>query len=99
MRRFWPAAEAAQAGYEALREVVLAGGSPLTIAAARFERRGLAGLIAWPATEAVYSGRVSGIARPHWSPHADPRAEALASGYQLLLAWLPARGQPTEEAQ
>ena len=53
MRAFWPIGEAAQADYEGLREVAVAGGGTLIIAAARFERRGLAGLIAWPATAPV----------------------------------------------
>jgi hypothetical protein len=99
VRAFWPAAEAAQASYEALREVVVTGGAPLTIAAARFERRGMAGLIAWPAAEPVFCARLSSAPRPAWSPYADPRAEALASGYQLLLASFAAKGLSMEEAQ
>ena len=44
--RFWPIAEPAQADYEQLREIVLAGGElGELLAARRFERRGLAGLI------------------------------------------------------
>ncbi len=51
-RVFWPPAEAAQADYEMLRACLLEGGSlPAGVAAARFARRGLAGLIAWPAAE------------------------------------------------
>ena len=77
MRWFWPAAEAAQAGYEALRDVVMVGGASLTIAVARFERRGLAGLITWPAAEPVFFARLSGVARPAWSPDADPGVKFL----------------------
>jgi hypothetical protein len=69
-----------------LREVVLAGGASLSVAAQRFERRGLPGLIAGPMTEAVFSTRLSGAARPAWTPHVDPRLEALAAGFELLLA-------------
>jgi len=85
MRSFWPAAEAAQSDYEVLREAVLAGGQVLTMAAARFERRGLAGLIAWPAAEPMFVARLAGAIRPPWTPHADPRLEALAAAYELLL--------------
>ena len=99
MRGFWPAAETAQASYEALREVVMAGGAPLTIAAARFERRGMAGLIAWPTAEPVFCARLSGVPRPAWSPYADPRSEVLASGYQFVLASFAAKGSSIEEAQ
>jgi hypothetical protein len=86
MRSFWPAAESAQADYEVLREAVLAGGQILSIAGGRFERRGMAGLIAWPAAEPVFRARLHGAARPAWTPHVDPRLEALAAGYELLLA-------------
>ena len=64
MRRFWPAREAAQADYEVLREVVQAGGASVSVAAQRFERRGLAGLIAWPAADAAFFARLSGAVRP-----------------------------------
>jgi hypothetical protein len=43
MRAFWPIGEAAQADYEGLREVAVAGGGTLILAPARFERRGLLG--------------------------------------------------------
>jgi hypothetical protein len=92
VRRFWPAREAAQADYEVLREVVLAGGASLSVAGQRFERRGLAGLIAWPAAEPVFTSRLSGAARPAWTPHVDPRLEALAAGFEVLL------GRPTAAA-
>jgi hypothetical protein len=98
MRSFWPAAEAAQADYEVLRETVLAGGQVLSIAGGRFERRGLAGLIAWPAAEPVFSARLAGATRPAWTPHVDPRLEALAAGYGFLLA-LPGELSIIEEAR
>ena len=98
MRSFWPAAEAAQADYEVLREAVLAGGQNLTLAAGRFERRGLAGLIAWPASEPVFLAQLAGAVRPPWTPHVDPRLEALAAGYELLLA-SPAQLAVIKEAQ
>jgi hypothetical protein len=45
--RFWPVGEAAQADYEALRAHVLATGATSdSLIAARFARRGVAGLIA-----------------------------------------------------
>ena len=85
-RVFWPPAVAAQADYEMLRGCVLAGGClPAGPAAARFGRRGLAGLIAWPAAEPDFRAELCGAARPPWTPHADPREQALAAGYQFLL--------------
>jgi hypothetical protein len=85
-REFWPPAEAAQADYELLRGCVLAGGCmPGGPAAARFARRGLAGLIAWPAAEPDFRAELCGAARPRWTPHADPREQALAAAYQFLL--------------
>lgn len=98
MRSFWPAAEAAQSDYEVLRESVLAGGQAFSMAAGRFERRGLAGLIAWPAAEPILVARLAGANRPAWTPHADPRVEVLAAGYELLLA-APDELSTTKEAQ
>ena len=87
MSRFWPAAESAQADYERLRAAVLATGAlPAEVAAARFGRRGVAGLIAWPAAEPVFAAGLRGAARPAWSPYADPRLDALAAACRLLLA-------------
>ena len=54
-------------------------------AATRFARRGLAGLIAWPAAEPVFAATLIGAVRPAWTPHADPRGAALAGAYELLL--------------
>ena len=86
-RGFWPVGEAAQADYETLRSHVLTTGDlPRSLAAARFARRELAGLIAWPAAEPVFTGHVLGAVRPRWSPHEDPRLDALAAGFALLLA-------------
>ena len=65
---------------------MLAGGRlPAGLAAARFARRGLAGLIAWPAAEPDFRAELVGAARPPWTPHADPREQALAAAYQFLL--------------
>jgi hypothetical protein len=85
-RSFWPAVEAAQIDYEALRAQVLEHDRlPDDLAAARFARRGLAGLITWPVSDPVFAAELRGAARPPWSPHADPRLDALAAGYQFLL--------------
>jgi hypothetical protein len=86
IRQFWPANEQSQADYEALREAVLSGKPIESLTAARFERRGLAGLIAWPRAEPVYAGVVLGADRPPWTPYADPRVEVLASCYELILS-------------
>ena len=43
-------------------------GRPLqSLSAARFVRRGLAGLIAWPDAEPVYVATVQGARRPPWT--------------------------------
>jgi hypothetical protein len=86
VRSFWPPAEAAQADYETLRAHVLEHGRlPDGLAAARFARRGLPGLIAWPAAEPIFVADLVAAARPAWTPREDPRATALAAGYQFLL--------------
>ena len=54
------------------------------ITAARFARRGLAGLIAWPVAEPFYTAVVIGAERVPWTPYADPRLDALAAGYELI---------------
>lgn len=91
MSRFWPPVEAAQADYEHLREALLVTGRlPDNLASARFARRGLAGLIAWPASEPVFDAVVVGAARPPWSPYSDPRTLAAAAVYQLLVGWADA---------
>lgn len=85
-RSFWPIGEAAQADYEVLRAHVLASGAlPFSVTAARFGRRGLAGLIAWPTAEPVFHAELIGAVRPAWTPHADPRLEVLCDGFSLLL--------------
>lgn len=85
-RLFWPVGEAAQADYETLRAQVLdVGCLPDTMVAARFGRRGLAGLITWPASEPIFDAAMVGATRPPWSPHHDPRLEILAEGFAFLL--------------
>jgi hypothetical protein len=85
-RSFWPPAEAAQIDYETLRaQVCEHSGLPEGLAAARFARRGLAGLIAWPSAEPVFVAELLAATRPAWTPHEDPRVAALAVGYQFLL--------------
>ena len=81
MRKFWPPAEPAQADYEALRAAALAG-TP----AARFARGGLAALIARPVADPVFVATLRGAPRAAWTPHLDPRVDALAAGYALLFA-------------
>jgi hypothetical protein len=84
-RTFWPPAEAAQADYEALRAAVLAGCPLANEAAARVARGGLAALVARPVADPVFVAAVRGAPRPPWTPHGDPRLDALAAGYGLLL--------------
>ncbi len=86
MIRFWPPADPPQQLYERLRVAVLATGRlPDELAAARFARRGLAGLIAWPDAEPVFTTHLIGAARAAWTPYADPRLAALTACYRLLL--------------
>jgi hypothetical protein len=87
MSRFWPPAEATQVDYERLRAAALAGTPLLGPTAARFARRGLAGLITGPAADqdGAFAAVVCGAHRPVWTPYADPRLDALAAGYGLLL--------------
>ena len=86
VRSFWPPIEAAQVDYETLRAQALEPVGPLQgLAAARFARRGLAGLIAWPSAEPVFVAELVAAARPAWTPHEDPRVAALAASYQFLL--------------
>jgi hypothetical protein len=86
-RSFWPPIEAAQVDYETLGAHALEScGLPEGLTAARFARRGLAGLIAWPSAEPVFVAELVGAARPAWTAHNDPRVAALAAGYEFLLA-------------
>ena len=85
-RSFWPPSEAAQVDYETLRAHMLDDAEPSEgVAAARFGRRGMAGLIAWPGAEPVFMPELVGAERPPWTPRLDPRMSALAAGYQFLL--------------
>jgi hypothetical protein len=86
VRKFWPPADAAQADYERLRAAVLAGTPAADSVAARFARGGLAALIARPVADPVFVAILRGAPRPAWTPHLDPRLEALAAGYAFLLA-------------
>jgi hypothetical protein len=84
--RFWPVGEAAQADYETLRAHVLATGAASdSLIAARFACCGVPGLIAWPSTEPVFDAALLGAHRPRWTPHHDPRLDALADAFALLL--------------
>ncbi len=85
-RCFWPISEQSQADYERLREAVLSGRSFASSVATKFSRRGLAGLIAWPRAEAIYSAVLLGADRPPWTPYADPRVGLLADSYELILS-------------
>jgi len=97
-QRFWPIGEAAQADYEALRKAVLSGEPMQNLAAARFARRGLAGLIVWPVAEPLYTAVTFGAQRPAWTPYADPRLDLLAAGYELILR-VPADWADAERIQ
>ena len=87
--RFWPVGEPAQADYERLRTLALAG-KPCDeyelLAARRFERRGLAGLISWPQAEPDYLGSLVGATRRAWCGDEDPREQRLRDVYALMLA-------------
>ena len=61
------------------------GAPPDSLIAARFARRGVAGLIAWPSAEPVFDAELLGAHRPPWTSHHDPRLDALADAFALLL--------------
>jgi hypothetical protein len=85
--RFWPVSEPAQADYERLRALVLAGERcGELLAARRFERRGLAGLVSWPQAEPDYLASLIGAGRPAWCGSEDPREQQLRDAYGFLLA-------------
>lgn len=85
--RFWPISEPAQADYEQLRALVLAGERiDDHLAARRLAHRGLAGLISWPTAEPAYLGSLVGASRPPWSGSEDPREAQLAEVFGFLLA-------------
>jgi hypothetical protein len=85
--RLWPIGEPAQADYEQLRTIVITGGDAgEMLAARRFARRGLAGLISWPSAEPAYLGSVIGARRPLWCGCEDPRERQLHDTYAFLLA-------------
>lgn len=91
MSALWSAtSEAAQADYEQLRAATLTGVPLVGVAAERFARRGLPGLIAWPAAEPEFTAALVGAARAAWTPHADARVDALAGAFALLLSLEPA---------
>lgn len=78
--------EDAQAEYEMLRTHVLESGQmPSCLVAARFARRGLPGLIAWPSGESSLRAELVGARRPAWTPHRDPRVDALVAVFAVLL--------------
>ena len=77
---------AVEADYERLREaVVRTGRCPEDLLSARFGRRGLASLIAWPVVDPVFWADLVGAPRPARTPYADPRCAALAGTYRLLV--------------
>jgi hypothetical protein len=65
---------------------VLSGEAVQSLAAARFARRGLAGLIVWPVAEPIFSAVMLSAERPPWTPYADPRLDALAAAYELIVS-------------
>jgi hypothetical protein len=69
-----------------LRAAALSGTSPIDALARRFARGGLSALIASPSADPVFVAVLFGARRPGWTPYGDPRLEALAAGYGLLLA-------------
>jgi hypothetical protein len=86
VRAFWPISDSAQADYETLRVAVLTEQVPVGSAWLRFSRHGLAGLIVAPVSPPVFVATLAGAPRSAWSPHVDPRIEALAAVYGGLMA-------------
>jgi len=89
--RFWPATDPAQLDYERLREMALAGTLLVGPQAERFQRGGLMALIKRPTSSAPpLIATFVEVPRPRWSPHVDPRLEALADAYAMLAVAAPA---------
>jgi hypothetical protein len=78
--------EAAQSDYEQLRSAAFDGTPLVGPSSAAFERYGLYGLIARPQASALYISSLVGATRPAWSPHHDPRIDALADGFELVIS-------------
>lgn len=85
MRLRWPPAEPAHHDYETLREAALAGQVLGDEREARFETRGMAGLIARPVSETLFHALWVGSPRPPWTPYGDPRTERLIRAFGILL--------------
>lgn len=95
--RFWPATDPAQLDYERLREMALAGTPLIGSQAERFHRGGLMALIKKPTAAPQLIPTLVEASRPRWSPHHDPRFEALADAYALLTVAAPFSSQTLEE--
>jgi len=85
MRHFWPASEASQLDYEVLRSAALEGAPLSDERAVRFEKSGLAGLIAKPCSNPHFEASLVGAERPRWTPYHDPREAALSACFEYLL--------------
>jgi hypothetical protein len=77
--------DSAQSDYEALRELALSAKPLKGSVAERFIHHGLPGLILRPSAINIFTASLRGAARPPWTPHSDPRVEALAEIYEFLL--------------
>ena len=91
---FWPVGEAAQADYEALRAQAAGPRSSSVDVAVRGPvrppRTGRADRLAG-GRAGVHRHDAAGGVRPRWSPHDDPRMDALAAGFAFLLGVDPGR--------
>ena len=85
MKLCWPPAEPAHYDYETLREAALAGEVLGDEREARFEARGMAGLIARPVSVTLFRALWVGSPRPPWTPYGDPRTEHLIRAFGVLL--------------
>jgi hypothetical protein len=93
IQSFWPPIEAAQIDYETLRSHLLEHDRlPEDLAAARFARRGLAGLISWPVSEPIFIAELGGASRPAWSP--TPTLESTRWPRATSSCSTPRRGFP-----
>ena len=97
-RSFWPAGEAAQEDYEQLRNAVLAGVPIVGTTADRFRHGGLGDLIRTPQATPLFRGGMVGAVRPAWTPHVDPRVEALADSFSWVLAAVERQRDEREDA-
>lgn len=84
----WLRPEPARIAYERLREQVLLGEDVEPDRLSGFRELGLTGLLLGLPRQTCWQAAVQGARRPPWTPHQDPRQQALVNAFNFLLAAL-----------